>query len=275
MNVRTALQQGTELLREASLSARLDAETLLAHALRRDRVWLFAHPEDELDRNAWIHYGRYLHERLQGKPTQYITKRQEFYGRSFRVTPAVLIPRPETEHVVEAALKRVGPGSLVVDVGTGSGAIAVTLALESAARVLAVDLSFAALQVASANARSLGAEVAFGCGDLIGIFRANSLDTVVSNPPYVSWGDKEGLQREVRNWEPHLALFAGDDGNTIYRRLIDQSETVLKPGGFLILELGYRSLGPVQDMLKGAWQEIKAEPDLAGVPRVLSARWNG
>ena len=274
MTVKTALQQGTELLREASLSARLDAETLLAHALRRDRVWLFAHPEDELDRNAWLHYGRYLHERLQGKPTQYIIRRQEFYWRRFRVTPAVLIPRPETEHVVEAALARIRPGDTVVDVGTGSGAIAVTLALESTARVLAVDLSLEALQVAAANACSLGATVAFLCGDLLRSVRRASADVIVSNPPYVSECDKDGLQREVRDWEPHLALFAGSDGNAIYRRLIAESEAVLKPGGYLVMELGYRSLEAVRAMLDGRWGQVAAEPDLAGVPRVLAAQWN-
>jgi release factor glutamine methyltransferase len=275
MNVKTALQQGTELLRDASPSARLDAETLLAHALRRERVWLFAHPEDELDRNAWIHFGRYLHERLQGKPTQYITKRQEFYGRPFRVTPAVLIPRPETEHAVEATLARARPGALVVDVGTGSGAIAVTVALESAARVVALDVSYDALGVASENARALGARLTFACGDLLSSIRRRTVDIVVSNPPYVAFADKDGLQREVRNWEPHIALFAGNDGNAIYRRLIEHSQVVLRPGGFLILELGYRSLAAVRDMLGPGWVEVAAEPDLAGIPRVLAAQWNG
>src|SRR5579884_1787816 len=135
MTVQTALLQGTKLLEDGAVAApRLTAEVLLAHAMRRDRVYLFAHPEQELAEVEWLHYGRYLHERMKGRPTQYITKRQEFYGREFGVTPAVLIPRPETEHVVEVALKRISPGAAVVDVGTGSGAIAVTLALETSAR---------------------------------------------------------------------------------------------------------------------------------------------
>ncbi len=127
MTILTALLQGTKLLEEEAIAApRLTAEVLLTHALQRERSYLYAHPEEELSEIAWIHYGRYLHERMKGKPTQYITGRQEFYGRDFRVTPDVLIPRPETEHLVEAAIARIQPRDLVVDVGTGSGAIAIT-----------------------------------------------------------------------------------------------------------------------------------------------------
>jgi release factor glutamine methyltransferase len=141
VTLQDALAQGTKLLEDEGVGApRLTAEVLLAHALRKDRVWLYAHGGEELGEIGWIHFGRYLHERMAGKPTQYITGRQEFYGREFRVTPAVLIPRPETEHVVEAALAVIRPGMTVVDVGCGSGAIAVTLALETQARVLATML---------------------------------------------------------------------------------------------------------------------------------------
>src|ERR1700730_5464115 len=149
MTIQTALLQGTKLLEEDAIGApRLTAEVLLAHALRRERSYLYAHPEEELTETGWIHYGRYLHQRLQGKPTQYITGRQEFYGREFRVTPDVLIPRPETEHLVEAAKARANAAHSLLDIGTGSGAIAVTLALETKARVMATDVSPAALQVA-------------------------------------------------------------------------------------------------------------------------------
>src|SRR3954464_658642 len=142
MTVQTALLQGTTLLEEAGIAVpRLTAEVLLAHALRRERVYLFAHPEHELAEVEWLHYGRYLHERMQGKPTQYITKRQEFYGREFRVTPAVLIPRPETEHVVEIALARARGAARILDVGTGSGALAVTLRLETGVETWATDIS--------------------------------------------------------------------------------------------------------------------------------------
>src|SRR3954452_21923 len=156
MTVQTALLQGARLLEDAGVGVpRLTAEVLLAHALRRDRVYLFAHPEHELLEVEWLHYGRYLHERLQGKPTQYITKRQEFYGREFRVTPDVLIPRPETEHVVEVAIRK--GGRRILDVGTGSGALAATLQLETGAVVWATDISPAAAVLAAANARTLGA----------------------------------------------------------------------------------------------------------------------
>src|ERR1700684_4537974 len=142
MTIRTALAQGSELLgRDGIAEPRMTAEVLLGHAVHCDRTYFYAHPEQELREVEWIHYGRYLDERMKGKPTQYITKRQEFYGREFRVTRDVLIPRPETEWLVETVLRIRRPGALVVDVGTGSGAIAVTLALESRRPVVGTDLS--------------------------------------------------------------------------------------------------------------------------------------
>jgi release factor glutamine methyltransferase len=253
-------------------AARLTAEVLLAHALRRDRPYLYAHSEQELDRVAWIHYGRYLHERLQGKPTQYITHRQEFYGREFRVTPDVLIPRPETEHLVEASLKRIRAGDRVLDAGTGSGAIAITLALETQAHVFGTDISMAALRVAFENAAGLRAPVDFLACDLLSAIASLGIDVLVSNPPYVPATDRPSLQREVRDYEPGVALFAGPTGLEIYQRLIDEGRRVLRPNGWLLLELGYNSVGPVRDMLGADWHEIEILPDLAGLPRVLAAR---
>jgi len=273
MTVQTALLQGTKLLEEGAVAAaRLTAEVLLAHALQRDRVYLYAHPEDELTEVAWIHYGRYLHERLKGKPTQYITGHQEFYGREFRVTPDVLIPRPETEHLIQTSLARVRRGDVVWDVGTGSGAIAITLALETKARVFAIDISTSALGVAAANARRLSATVSFLAGDLVDAVGSESIDVLVSNPPYVPKADHPALQREVRDYEPHLALFAGPAGLDIYERLITDAPRVLRSGGWLLLELGYNSLEPVRGMLGAGWGEITVEQDLAGLPRVLAAR---
>ncbi|MEO7144316.1 MAG: peptide chain release factor N(5)-glutamine methyltransferase, partial [Bryobacteraceae bacterium] len=221
MDVRTALSQGARLLEDAAPAApRLNAEVLLAHAMHRERAWFYGHPDDELTETAWLHYGRYLHERLQGKPTQYITKRQEFYGREFLVTPDVLIPRPETEHVIEAALMRVQAGDAAIDIGCGSGAIAVTLALECArARVFSTDVSLAALRVAAENARRLESNIRLIACDLASAFPDASVDVVVSNPPYVAARDAESLQREVRDWEPHVALFGGPDGLDVCRRL--------------------------------------------------------
>src|SRR6266566_1816568 len=160
MTVRTALLQGTGLLDRAGIAVpRLTSEVLLGHAMRVERVYLFAHPEQELAEVQWLHYGRYLHERLAGKPTQYITRKQEFYGRDFRVTPDVLIPRPETEHVVEAALDLARGAHSILDIGTGSGALAVTLALEFDTHSRATEISPAAAKVAAHNAASLGAKV--------------------------------------------------------------------------------------------------------------------
>src|SRR5579872_1926238 len=169
MTLQQALLQGTELLEHAGIAVpRLTAEVLLGHALRQERAYLFAYPERELREVEWIHYGRYLHERLQGKPTQYITGRQEFYGREFRVTSDVLIPRPETELVVETALTVAGDARRMMDVGCGSGAIAITLKLENkSAAVLATDISGSALAVAAANAKRLGASVGFAQCDLL------------------------------------------------------------------------------------------------------------
>jgi release factor glutamine methyltransferase len=274
MKVHAALLQGARLLEDAGIAApRLSAEVLLSHAMRSERVYLYAHPEQELKDVEWLHYGRYLHERLKGKPTQYITKRQEFYGRGFRVTPDVLIPRPETELVVETALE-VGRGaSRMVDVGCGSGAISVTLRLETQAMVCATDISTAALSVAAHNARLLGAPVEFILCDVTSALADHSIEMIVSNPPYVPLGDREGLQREVREYEPEAALFAGPTGFEIYQRLIADAERVLRPGGWLAMELGYNSKDRVLGMLGSHWGEIRVVPDLAGIPRVLAAKF--
>jgi release factor glutamine methyltransferase len=271
MDIRDALLQGQKLLEDADVGApRLTAEVLLAHAIGCERVWLYAHSDEELQEVWWIHYGRYLHERMQSKPTQYITGHQEFYGRDFRVTPDVLIPRPETEHVISAALARAG--SSVLDIGTGSGAIAVTVALETNARVVGSDISTAALRVASENARRLNAPVHFIAGDLGDAIASRSFDLVVSNPPYVPAADESTIQREVRDHEPAVALYGGQDGFDVYRRLIPEAARLLKPGGWLVMEMGYRSADTVRAMLDNQWTEIEVVPDLAGIPRVMCAR---
>jgi len=272
MTVLTALVQGTRLLEDARVAVpRLTAEVLLSHALHRERVYLFAHPEQELREVEWLHYGRYLHERLGGKPTQYITRKTEFYGREFRVTPDVLIPRPETEHVVELAL-RVAPGArAILDVGTGSGALAVTLQLETGAAVWATDISPAAARVGSLNARRLGAAATVVVCDTMSAIADGSMDLIVSNPPYVPLSQREGLQKEVRDWEPHVALFAGEHGFEVYERIVASAPRVLRPGGRLVMELGFGTHDYVAGLLAG-WNEVRVEPDLAGIPRVIAGR---
>jgi release factor glutamine methyltransferase len=238
-----------------------------------DRAYLYAHGTDELTQLAWIHFGRYLSERLKGKPTQYITHRQEFFGRDFYVNRDVLIPRPETEHLVETALAWLQKHSTanVLDVGTGSGAIAITLALETGLRVFAADIFTPALAVAQRNRATYNAQVRFFAADLLEAVRPASFHLVVSNPPYVPGADAANMQTEVRDWEPHIALFAGSSGLEIYERLITGAAGALRPGGRLLMELGYQSLEAVREMLSAQWSDIEVISDLAGLPRVIGA----
>ena len=258
MTLKTALAQGTKLLEDGAIDApRLTAEVLLAHALRVERMFLIAHSGDELSELGWIHFGRYLHQRLARVPTQYITKRQEFYGREYYVEPGVLIPRPETELLVEAVLPLITPASRVLDIGTGSGCIAVTIARETSARVLASDISIDAMRIARRN----GVVDGVIC-DLGGAFGAGSFDVVVSNPPYVPLNDL--LAPEVRDNEPAMALFSGADGLNVIRRLIPEARRLLKPSGVLAFEFGYGQSEAIRAMLPSA----TITPDLAGIDRV-------
>jgi release factor glutamine methyltransferase len=296
MRVETALRQGLELLRDGAIGApELTAEILLAHALHRDRTYLLTHPEHELSELEWIHYGRFLHERLKGQPTQYITRTQEFWGRDFHVEKGVLIPRPETEHVIEQALallslaramdpsdsqrvdavdRRLRTRARVLDIGAGSGILAVTLALETTARVCATDLSAPALRIAHANAARLNAPVEFVRCDLGSALADSAFDLVVSNPPYIASAEIDALQREVREWEPRAALFGGQDGLAVFRRLIPDAARLLRPGGWLILEIGATQAESVSGLLGPGWRECSVTPDLAGLPRVVKAQWS-
>jgi release factor glutamine methyltransferase len=277
MDLRTALQQGSKLLEEAGIApARLTAEVLLCHALGQEKPYLYAHPEEELSQLAWIHYGRYLHERMEGKPTQYITRRQEFYGRDFFVSSAVLIPRPETEHLVETALRLRPKAECAIDLGCGSGAIGISYHLESGAQTHLSDLSAEALDVARFNAMKLGANVTLHRADFATALRARSVDLILCNPPYVPRGDQAILQREVRDYEPELALYGGDSGVEPYRQVIEQALWALRPGGWLLFELGYQGLNAVQEMLNpSAWESLEVVNDLAGWPRVLAVQRAG
>ncbi|MCC6539051.1 MAG: peptide chain release factor N(5)-glutamine methyltransferase [Bryobacterales bacterium] len=277
MTVRQALDQGARLLEDGAVgAARLTAEVLLCHALGggRGRSYLYAHGDDELTELAWIHFGRYLHERLQGKPTQYITKVQEWYGREFRVSPAVLIPRPETEHVIEVALQRAPRQGRAIDIGCGSGAVGVTWQLETGMPTVLADLSVDALAVALGNARALGAPVTGAvASDLDAAFGAAQFDVVLSNPPYIPDPEREHLQREVRDFEPPLALFGGPTGVEIYARLLAGAARILKPGGWIVMEIGYQAEPRILELLRGGpWSDAETQADLAGWPRVISAQ---
>lgn len=269
MTARTALLQGSELLAKAGIAEpRLTAEVLLCHSLKQERVFLFAHPEHELTTVEWLHFGRYLHERLKRKPTQYITKKQEFYGREFVVSPAVLIPRPETEHVVEHALAVASQQARILDIGTGSGILAATLALELGVMTTATDLSVEALRIARTNALRLGASVRFVQCDLGSALRG-PFDLIVSNPPYVPEEEYQSLEPEVREYEPALALLGGPE---TYKKLIGEAERLLAPGGWLICEIG---AGQTEflSLFEAGWSEVAVHPDLAGLPRVLMGQW--
>ncbi len=339
---------------DGSGSPRLNAEVLLMFTLGCDRAYLYSHPERELSAEESARYDATLAERARGKPAQYITGHQEFWGLDFLVSPAVLIPRPETEHVVETVLELARLGGLagppltfhtchpeaataaegpavhspltthhsplrIVDVGTGSGCIALALAKElPAAEITAVDISAAALELARANAARLQLEqrVTFLESNLLaallppasvdlpshchaersrglssaeaaaeskdpypahavpadpGHSHAAVFDFVVSNPPYVSEAAPEKVQREVRDFEPRVAVFAGESGLEVYRQLIPQARRALAPGGWLVMEIGFSMEATVRELLTG-WQEVRVRHDLQGIPRVVAAR---
>lgn len=263
--------------------ARRDAEMLLLHALRNNApsanlAWLIAHQNEMLTPNAISALHAMVERRRAGEPMQYIAGEAEFYGLSLCVNRDVLIPRPETEHLVEAVIEIAATFAepRIVDIGTGSGAIAVTLAHELAdAQIHGTDISAPALAVARANAERHGVaqRVRFYEGDLVAPVAGERFDIVVSNPPYVAERDRESLSVEVREYEPTQALFAGADGLAIYRRLIPAVFEALVPGGFVVLEIGFGQQAALGDLLAGAgFQQIEFTADLRNIPRVASAR---
>jgi release factor glutamine methyltransferase len=257
-------------------TARRDAELLLMHAASLKRTDLIAYPQRELAPLQSAGLDAAVQRRLRHEPVQYITGTQEFYGLPLKVSPAVLIPRPETEHLVESVLERLPHDRPVtlIDIGTGSGAIAIALAVHlPLASVTALDLSTAALAVAEANARAhhVADRIRFLRSDLLDCLttqeRCGCFDAVVSNPPYVPIGDHETLHPQVREHEPATALYAGEDGLTIYRRLIPQAAAALRPGGLLAMEFGYGQRDALASLL-ASWQDLSFVHDLQDIPRV-------
>jgi release factor glutamine methyltransferase len=310
MDVRTTLKEGLGRLRDANVcSFTLATELLLLHSLGKDRTWLYAHPEEIVSEADAERFYKLLARRAAGEPTQHLTGKQEFWGLDFEVTPDVLIPRPETEHLVEVALDRLavreiragrkptltGDGLRIIDVGTGSGCIAIALAKDlPGARIVATDISPAALAVARRNAarHAVADRIQFRESNLLdslplGAWHAvpllakvstldttpiRSFDLLVSNPPYIGRNEKETLEREVRDHEPELALYGGQEGYELYADLIAQAAHNLVRGGLLGLELGHNSLPAVEPLLNlPNWTNVAVTKDLAGIDRVLAA----
>ncbi len=258
--------------------ARLDSEQLLMHLLRKNRAWLIAHPTKELSAEQQNQYEALVERRLAGEPIQYITGECEFYGLPFKLTRDVLIPRPETEHLVEKVSELVPLFSQprIVDVGTGSGAIAIALAHDWSPPAIftAIDVSEPALDLARWNAERIGFadRLRFLQGDLLEPVVGEQFDIIASNPPYVPNTDRALIAVEVREYEPALALFAGEDGLDVYRRLIPAAFAVLVPGGFLALEIGFSQADSVKNLLAEAgFADVEFMADLQGIPRVASA----
>jgi release factor glutamine methyltransferase len=277
--------------------ARRDAELLLLHQIGKNKAWLMSHADDDLAGPGAIGYAALLERRRSGEPIQYITGECEFYGLPFRVTPDVLIPRPETEHLVEKAIELSGAELVVshpiraergldrapsrvalriLDVGTGSGAIAIALAAQlPQAAITAIDISPAALAIAGENAERNGVanHIRFLGGDLLDPVAGEQFEIIASNPPYVPTTDHALIAVEVREHEPAVALFAGEYGLDIYRRLIPSSFAALVSGGFLLLEIGFTQARAIESLLRSAgFESVQFTADLQGIPRVASAR---
>ncbi|MDA8129860.1 MAG: peptide chain release factor N(5)-glutamine methyltransferase [Betaproteobacteria bacterium] len=255
--------------------ARLDARVLAAFAWEVSPAWLIAHDTDALTGAQSARFAALLARRLSGEPIAHITAAREFYGRSFQVSPDVLIPRPETELLVELALARMPAGEAVtvLDLGTGSGCIAITLALERPrARVTAVDRSAAALAIARRNADLLAVRVEFLESDWFAALGARHFDLIVGNPPYVAAADPHLARGDLR-FEPLAALAAGADGLEDLRRIIAGAGAHLQPGGTLLLEHGYDQADAVGALLQAAgFEDVRNWPDLSGIARVTGGR---
>jgi release factor glutamine methyltransferase len=296
-DLRSALRDAIAQLESRHVpSASLAAELMLMHTLGRDRTWLYAYPEHELDATTHERYLSLIARRASGVPTQHLTSHQEFWGLDFEVTPDVLIPRPETEHVIEVALECLGatpggsappnnPALRIADVGTGSGCIAIALAHElPSAMITATDISAPALEVARRNAarHDLSSHIDFiECNMLDALLHESRLtnhesrllDVIVSNPPYIARREAATLPVEVREHEPEAAVFGGETGTEMYAPLIAQAAVLLKPGGILVLELGHNSAEHVSRLLNTPeWSAVTLTNDLAGIKRVASAR---
>ena len=302
MQLKQALATAVDGLEAAEVgSPRMNGEVLLMFVLGVNRAYLYAHPERELTNEEESRYAEVLAQRATGMPSQYITGHQEFWGLDFVVSPAVLIPRPETEHLVETVLElaREMERPKIVDVGAGSGCVALALANElKDAEVYAVDVSGEALEIARANAARLQLEgrVQFMRCNVLEPLPTESkavipsaaqrsrgtptpeelvrdFDFVVSNPPYVGYNEADKVQKSVRDFEPREAVFAGEQGLDVIEPLVQQAHGALKRGGWLAVEIGYSMQDAVLNLLGTTmWENVRVVPDLQGIPRVVAAR---
>jgi release factor glutamine methyltransferase len=268
VELRAALDSAINQLSKTKVpSARMNAEILLMFSLNRERAYLYAHPERELTEDETVRYREAIAQRSSGIPAQYITGHQEFWGMDLIVSPAVLIPRPETE-------QNPGKPMCMVDVGTGSGCIALALSKElPQAEISATDISAAALEIARANASRLELEsrIQFRQADLLEGVDPESIGMIVSNPPYVGESEEDKVQLEVRKFEPRNAVFAGPTGTEVIARLIPQAQTALKPGGWLVMEISGTIVEGVKRLLQG-WEQLRIVDDLQRIARVVAAR---
>lgn len=279
MNSRTlqqALSAGISTLEGITAQPRRDAELLLLRLIERDRAFLLTHPDWLLTTDQTAQYESWLRRRALHEPIQYILGEQEFFGLTFAVTPDVLIPRPETEHLVEALLARVPHDRplRIADVGTGSGAIAVALSYAlPEAQVTALDISAPALAIAKRNAEThhVADRMRLLTSDLLRAVADERFDAIVSNPPYVAEADRASLEPQVRDYEPSGALFAGTLGLDVYARLIPEAHATLEPGGWLLMEIGQGQRDALTQLLSG-WNNVGFIDDLQGIPRVACAR---
>ncbi|MDR2862153.1 MAG: peptide chain release factor N(5)-glutamine methyltransferase [Syntrophobacterales bacterium] len=277
-----ALRETEVILRQTgSPTPRLDAEVLLSHCLNTDRLHFFTHPEQILDDKILADYDKAAKRRQKGEPVSYIIGRKEFWSLFFHVNSAVLIPRPDTEIIVEETLAVMAEQPqdhwTILETGTGSGAIAIALAAEQKnAKITATDISEGALHVARQNARenNVADRILFIQGDMLAPLEGRRFDIIVSNPPYISSHDFPLLPEGIRHYEPHLALMAGNNGTEFHRRLIEGSLSCLNPGGWLIMEMGTGQGETIQEYFAAAkcYEAVNIRRDYAGMERVIKGR---
>ena len=280
MNIKEILEEGTKNLKENNVTeAKIKAKLLLCHLLQVDKVYLAIHLEDELDKKIVQKYEKGIQKIAQGKPIQYITKQQEFMGLNIKVNENVLIPQPDTEILVEEAIKIVKASKkeqpTVLDLCTGSGAIAIAIAKNTTAKVWGIDISQEALNIAKENAKQNNAKINYINSDMFKNIPNNlQFDVIASNPPYIPSNDIESLDKEVQ-CEPIIALDGGKDGLAFYKIIAEEAYKYLKAEGWLLLEIGYNQKEPVIELFQKQYQNITCIKDLAGNNRVIKMRKKG